>query len=40
MDQSTPSVNELEDLLEVLAVLERSEEQQGLLEAVLSPIGV
>lgn len=39
VDQSTPSVNEPEDLLEVLAVLEQSEEQQELLEAVLASPG-
>ena len=40
VDESTPSVNEPEDLLEVLAVLEQSEEQQELLEAVMSPSSV
>ena len=40
VDESTPSVNEPQDLLEVLAVLERSEEQQKLLAAVLSPSSV
>lgn len=39
-DQSTPSVNEPQGLLEELAVLERSEEQQKLLEAAFSPSSV